>query len=564
VEATSGRTITVESLQMNTGVFHDREYNFDSLGHFTGKTFIKYSNDDKHTDHIHVMTKMRTVEPLTVYIVKLESQSLPWLQAEGYERSSYTGVSFSGVRETRHKEWDSSLLTTDHFAAEAVWSKTFPAGTISIPGNNGGDGSFLIFLDRPGACDAMAHMMIQGCNNSPRDIEPGCNVADVRCCGMDGATCNSGNFPQTFSFLDGITSEGAACEAGACRDTPDTWCHSAVTFSQAQEICAANGERLCTRAEIQDDVCCGNGCGHNGHLIWFSDELPPAQCAGNYEAEEATLHGAIVHADSTTAPHQGFTGSSFVDYLNPNGDYIEWTLPRCSSGAVTLAFRYALQSGDRPLAVYVNGVSVTDSLSFPATGAWSNYGTVQVTATLAAGTNVVKLLATGASGANMDSLTVSEAAPLVDAWTVVQGAATSPHAGVNMGADAFNTMFAACPVVRYTNPAMNGSPAVYKRHHNNYPGDAHSLFTHLWAKQDNQFHSDFDIYPSLDDARAGTSPWSFCNFSDEPQPNHFTVGFPRDCGPAGYQPHIWFHATRATGSQTQGYFEIYTGNNCPV
>jgi hypothetical protein len=48
VEATSGRTITVESLQMGTGVFHDREYNFDSLGHFLGKTFIKYSNDDKH------------------------------------------------------------------------------------------------------------------------------------------------------------------------------------------------------------------------------------------------------------------------------------------------------------------------------------------------------------------------------------------------------------------------------------------------------------------------------------------------------------------------------------
>jgi hypothetical protein len=151
-------------------------------------------------------------------------------------------------------------------------------------------------------------------------------------------------------------------------------------------------------------------------------------------------------------------------------------------------------------------------------------------------------------------------------WTVVQGGATSAHAGVNLGADAFNAMFAACPVVKYTNPSMTGSPAVYKRHSQAgaYPGDAHALFTYLWAKQNNAFHSDFDIYPSLEEARAGTNPWQFCNFSDEPQPNHFTVGFPRDCGPTSYQPHIWFHATRAEGPQTQGYLEMYTGGSCPV
>merc|ERR1719183_2163835 len=99
------------------------------------------------------MTKLRTTEPTTVYIVKLDHHSLPWLEMEGYTPSSHAGVSFSGVRETRHKEWDPSLLTTDHFAASTVYSKTFPAGTISIPGNDGGDGSFLIFLDRPSTED---------------------------------------------------------------------------------------------------------------------------------------------------------------------------------------------------------------------------------------------------------------------------------------------------------------------------------------------------------------------------------------------------------------------------
>merc|ERR1740125_51890 len=101
------------------------------------------------TDKWHVMTKIRTLEPLTVYIVKLVNDGLPWLADEEFMLSGYTGVAFSGVRSTRHKEWDETLLTTDHFAASSVYKKTYPAGTISIPGNNGGDGSFLIFLDRP-------------------------------------------------------------------------------------------------------------------------------------------------------------------------------------------------------------------------------------------------------------------------------------------------------------------------------------------------------------------------------------------------------------------------------
>jgi len=148
VESTSGQTITVETLQNHMGVFHDRSYNFESLGDFTGKSFIKYSNDDKITDHVHVMTKIRTSEPTTVFIVKQPTNSLPWLAQEGFERTARTGVTFSGLRSTRHKEWNPQLLTTDTFDASEVFSKTFPAGTISLPGNGEGDGSFLVFLEK--------------------------------------------------------------------------------------------------------------------------------------------------------------------------------------------------------------------------------------------------------------------------------------------------------------------------------------------------------------------------------------------------------------------------------
>merc|ERR1711957_939537 len=150
VESTSGNIITVETLQSHTGAypFHDRSYHFDSLGDFTGKTFIKYSNDDKMTDKDHVMTKIRTTEPTTVYVVKQTTNGLPWLAQEGFERVAHTGVTFSGQRSTRHKEWDTSLLTTDSVDASEVFSKTFAAGTISLPGNGEGDGAFLTFMEK--------------------------------------------------------------------------------------------------------------------------------------------------------------------------------------------------------------------------------------------------------------------------------------------------------------------------------------------------------------------------------------------------------------------------------
>jgi hypothetical protein len=159
VEASSGRHTSVETLQMDTGAFHDRSYEFDALGDFAGKTFIKYSNDDKMIDEHHVMIKLRTTKPVTVYVVQVHDHTLAWLGRQGYTLSGLNGPAFSGVRETRHKEWDESLLEEYTFESTQVYSKTFPAGTISIPGNNvgqdsltehgGTDGSFLIFLDLP-------------------------------------------------------------------------------------------------------------------------------------------------------------------------------------------------------------------------------------------------------------------------------------------------------------------------------------------------------------------------------------------------------------------------------
>jgi hypothetical protein len=268
---------------------------------------------------------------------------------------------------------------------------------------------------------------------------------------MDGTTCDSDHLP------------------GGCQ--------SGKTFFEAWQICAANGERLCTEEEINDRLCCGSGCGFDHHQVWVSDipvvhtrpvtttvdgdnevcrpcgsgmsgcthhalsaQLDALQpdgwcnmncpmnvegcgsgpgisgshcvcgrtCLGTHEAEGARLNGAVVHVDTSSRAHAGFSGSSFVDYINKNGDYIEWSVPSCSAGFVTVSFRYALARGDRPLEVHVNGQQVTADLSFPHTGSWNQWAeTASLTVPVVEGENVVKLLAAGHSGANVDALIIT-------------------------------------------------------------------------------------------------------------------------------------------------------------
>ena len=144
-------------------------------------------------------------------------------------------------------------------------------------------------------------------------------------------------------------------------------------------------------------------------------------------------------------------------------------------------------------------------------------------------------------------------------WTTAVGSSGSAVGGVNVGQACFNALFRACPVVRYTNPNNGGTgTGVYMRHGSPYAGDAYDLFTRFWVRAGNDFQTDFNIYPTIEDARSGTSAWTYCNFADDPNPVHDHVGFPRDCGPTGYQPHIWYP------SGGQGHFELYSGDDCPV
>mmetsp|Transcript_86552 Transcript_86552/g.258306 ORF Transcript_86552/g.258306 Transcript_86552/m.258306 type:complete len:461 (-) Transcript_86552:92-1474(-) len=63
------------------------------------------------------------------------------------------------------------------------------------------------------------------------------------------------------------------------------------------------------------------------------------------------------------------------------------------------------------------------------------------------------------------------------------------------------------------------------------------------------FHSDFDIYPTLEDALAGTNFFQFCNGNDQ------GIGFPRDCGPLGPIGNQWTSLTK--GGRRHYSYSVY-------
>jgi hypothetical protein len=103
-----------------------------------------------------------------------------------------------------------------------------------------------------------------------------------------------------------------------------------------------------------------------------------------------------------------------VDYLNRTGDAVEFTVDVPSAGTYALDFHYA-NGGSSPRAtgLSLNAAAPAAGVSFAPTGSWRAWSVATVSVPLASGANKVRLLATGQSGPNLDSLTVRPLAPAV-------------------------------------------------------------------------------------------------------------------------------------------------------
>lgn len=122
-----------------------------------------------------------------------------------------------------------------------------------------------------------------------------------------------------------------------------------------------------------------------------------------YEAESATLSGAGVASN-----HPGYSAAGFADYVNPNNDYVEWSVNVAAPNNYELQFQYALgNSNARPLQLSIDG-AVIETINFTSTSQWSSWSTKQnIRAALSAGQHSIRLTAIGDSGPNIDYLQLS-------------------------------------------------------------------------------------------------------------------------------------------------------------
>lgn len=96
-------------------------------------------------------------------------------------------------------------------------------------------------------------IMVDGCSTRGSDqtrraVDPSDgHTAHVRCCTYEGDQC----------FTEAL--------GGTCAGLEDK------TFAEAVEICALNGRRLCSEAEIGNQLCCQTGCNFDSHHIWVAE-----------------------------------------------------------------------------------------------------------------------------------------------------------------------------------------------------------------------------------------------------------------------------------------------------
>lgn len=164
--------------------------------------------------------------------------------------------------------------------------------------------------------------------------------------------------------------------------------------------------------------------GPNVDSITIDEPIPsPSATPATLQAETATISGAIVAAN-----HAGAEGGAFVDYVNASGDSITWSFTADDSGTYPISLRYALAgSSPRSMALEINGVLVTNNLSFAATGSFSVWTDVALSVHLDEGVNTIRLIANGQSGPNIDSLTIDNPTSIDPDVTVLTLQAETAH-----------------------------------------------------------------------------------------------------------------------------------------
>lgn len=171
-----------------------------------------------------------------------------------------------------------------------------------------------------------------------------------------------------------------------------------------------DNQRLRLRSNGTTDFATNNNTGSNPSFIFTEVDAPnpPANNPGlpfTIEAENTILSGVAVRNT-----HTGFSGLGYADYEAASDAFMAWDVNTVTSTRAVIEFRYALgAAASRTLNVEVNN-NVVGQLTFESTGDWSQWTEASLELNITAGSNNIRLVATGQSGPNIDIVSMREIA----------------------------------------------------------------------------------------------------------------------------------------------------------
>lgn len=121
---------------------------------------------------------------------------------------------------------------------------------------------------------------------------------------------------------------------------------------------------------------------------------------GEAEADACSFDGV------TEAKNTGFKGTAYLNVDNAIGTAITFSVSATTAGSAVLSFRYSNGGTvDRPAQISLNGVVLSNTLSFPVTGDFNTWKTVDLSLTLIKGLNTLKLISSTVEGlSNIDQI----------------------------------------------------------------------------------------------------------------------------------------------------------------
>jgi uncharacterized protein YegP (UPF0339 family) len=404
IKTNSSRAYSPSTLGKGALTYTDRNYTVTSLpAYLNGAPFLQTSNDDKSSTSTSLLSFTLT-KPAIVYVAyDPRATVLPaWL--EGWQKTTdRLGVTDPGT----------SYLS--------LYRRSFPAGTVTLGGNlanpaKGALTNYVVAAVEEAPAQAPAPVQDVALHEAEQAKFSGAVVAKNHP-GYSGtgfvdyindhhdyiewtvSQSQAGTYRLVFRYANrGPTTRplrlelnGAVVNASLAFPVTATWSAWAEVAETVQLQAGTNKIRL---------TATGQSGGNFDYL-----RVEPVQDFTLHEAEQAKFSGAVVAKN-----HPGYSGTGFVDYINDHHDYIEWTVSQSQAGTYRLVFRYAnMGPTSRPLRLELNGAVVNASLAFPVTATWSAWAEVAQTVQLQAGTNKIRLTATGQSGGNFDYLRVEPA-----------------------------------------------------------------------------------------------------------------------------------------------------------